>query len=146
MQQIIDIPTRTRTAISLIDLVYVSSLDLVEEFGTLPEIADHEGTIVCLNIKQKPKRSVKKVVYDYKNANIDNISKYIKEYDFESKVFSFPVKEQAERFSKVLVNCFNEFVPKRIIHLKPKAIPWCNTYTRLLLRKKNRNYKFFFNP
>ena len=93
--------------------------------------------------KTKPKRSIKKIVYDYKNEDIDKIRRFIKDYDFEGKVFSFPVKEQAEIFSKVLVDCFNEFVPKRIIHLKPQAIPWCNTYTRLLLRKKNRNYKFF---
>ena len=45
--------------ISFIDLVYLSSLDFVEEFGISPAIADHEGTTVYLKIKQKPKLSKK---------------------------------------------------------------------------------------
>ena len=52
-KQLIDIPTRVRTSISLIDLLYVNTEELVEEFGTLPEIADHDGTLLCLNLNQR---------------------------------------------------------------------------------------------
>ena len=142
-QQLIDIPTRNRTTLSLIDLLFVNSLDLVEEFGTLPEIADHEGILLCLDIKQKQKYCSKKILYDYKNADLDGMKKYIQEYNFEGNVFRLPVYEQAQCYSKVLIDCFEKFVPKREVFFKPQSLPWCNTYTRLLLRKKNRNYKFF---
>ena len=100
-QQLIDIPTRNRTTLSLIDLIFVNSLDLVQEFGTLPEIADHEGVLLCLDIKQKQKYATKKLLYDYASADIDGMKKYINEYDFEGKVFSLPVHAQAESYSKV---------------------------------------------
>ena len=141
-QQLIDIPTRNRTTLSLIDLIFVNSVDLVQEYGTLPEIADHEGILLCLDIKQKPQYSTKKLLYDYKSADLEGMKKYINEYDFDSKVFSLPVNSQAEFYTKVLIDCFEKFVPKREAFFKPQSIPWCNTYTRLLLRKKNRNYKF----
>ena len=54
-----------------------------------------------------------------------------------------PVKDQAGRYSQILIDGFNTFVPKKVVSLKPQSIPWCNLYTRLLLRKKNRNYKYF---
>ena len=142
-QQLIDIPTRTRTAISLIDLIFVNTVDIVDEFGTLPEIADHEGTLLCLNVKQKAKTITQKTLYDYKNADVEGINNYIKNHDFETSVFTQPVEEQADKYSKILIDCFDRFVPKKTVFIKPQSIPWCNAYTRLLLRQKNRNYKFF---
>ena len=64
-QQLIDIPTRVcstsvSTTISLIDLLFVDSQDLVEEFGLLPSIADHAGLLLCLNLKLKPRKKTKK--------------------------------------------------------------------------------------
>ena len=76
--QFIDIPTRlTNKTTSLIDLVFVQSLDLEQEYGTLPQIADHDGTL--LYIKQKYKKCTNKVVYDYRNADIDGMLKYVKD-------------------------------------------------------------------
>ena len=68
---------------------------------------------------------------------------FIKGCDFEKHVFGLPVENQAEKYSQILISSFDQFVPKKTVFLKPHSIPWCNTYTRLLLRKKNRNYKFF---
>ena len=46
--QWIDIPTRvSRRTLSLLDLIFVDSLDLVEEYGILPEISDHVGVLLC---------------------------------------------------------------------------------------------------
>ena len=142
--QLIDSPTRvTENTVSLIDLVFVQSLELVQEYGILPQIADHDGTLLCLNVKQKYKKCSNKIVYDYKNADIDAMVKYVKEINFDTSVFKYPVSEQAEKFTDVLKQVFETFVPKKTIFIRPNSIPWCNTYTRLLLRKKNRNYKIF---
>ena len=44
---------------------------------------------------------------------------------------------------KLKSEVFAEFVPTKTIVIKPINQPWTNSYTRLLLRKKNRNYQFF---
>lgn len=56
-KQVIDIPTRiTETTTSLIDLIFVFNVDKIQCHGTLPSIADHEGTFICFHsTQQKPK-------------------------------------------------------------------------------------------
>ena len=142
--QIIDIPTRTtENSESLIDLIFVQNEELVSEFGTLPRIADHDGVILSLNVKIPRKNSSKKTIFDYKNADLKGLEAYIKEYDFQNKIFSKNVYEQTEAYTKVLIEAFQMFVPNRKVVIKPDIPPWCNAYTRLLLRKKNRNYTLF---
>ena len=142
--QLIDIPSRvTDNTMSLLDLVFVESLDLVDQYGTLPPIADHDGTLVSFNIKLKLKKSTNKILYDYKNADIDGAVNFIKNVNFDTNVFNHPLHLQAQIFTEVLKNALEQFVPTRTVCVKPNSIPWCNSYTRLLLRKKNRNYKIF---
>ena len=142
--QLIDIPTRvTNSTISLIDTIHVSSEDLVLEYGTLPQIADHEGIVLCLDVDRSKRVNCSRTLFDYCNADVEGLEKYIKEFDFQTSVFNLPFDQQAEKFIKVLEKAFNQFIPKKTIFIKDNSPPWCNKYTRLLIRKKNRNYKFF---
>ena len=51
-KQLIDIPTRvTLDSMSLIDLIFINRSDDIVCHGTLPKIADHEGAVVSLNVK-----------------------------------------------------------------------------------------------
>ena len=145
LQQLIDIPTRVVDTIqsrstSLIDLIFCRETENIQSHGTLPPIADHDGVFVsfhCCIEKVKPRS---KKVYDYKNLNEGELIEYIKSFDFQSAVLSKPISEQAEAITKVLVEAFAKFVPVKTVVLRPNDQPWVNSYTRLLLRKKNRNY------
>ena len=142
--QLIDIPTRlTLNTTSLIDLIFVENEQLVNEFGTLPKIADHEGTIVCLDIKREQIKTKTRTFFDYKNADLAGLENYIKTFDFQQKVFSHDVYSQTSIYTDLLVDAFTQFVPTKTVSIKVNDPPWCNTYTRLLLRKKNRNYGIF---
>ena len=44
---------------------------------------------------------------------------------------------QTELYSKVLTDAFAQFVPSKKVQLRLNDQPWTNSYTRLLLRKKN---------
>ena len=142
--QLIDIPTRTtETTISLIDLFYINNPDNVICHGTLPSIADHDGTLASFNLKSKKKTQKTKTIYDYKNADIDGLTKYFKAFDFANAVFNQPIINQADIYSNILKQAFTKFVPCKTVVIRPADMAWCNTYTRLLLRKKNRNYQLF---
>ena len=78
-----------------------------------------------------------------KNADFDGLTKYIKEFDFHSTVFNQPTVNQAEAYTDILKQAFAKFVPCKTVAIRPTDMPWCNSYTRLLLRKKNRNYQIF---
>ena len=142
--QLIDIPTRiTENTISLISLIYVNKPDDVICHGTLHRIADHDGVIVSFNTKSARQKPKSKKIYDYKNADINGLIKYIKNYDFENKVFSHPITDQTDIYTEILKEAFNQFIPVKTIIIRPHDAPWCNSYTRLLLRKKNRNYQIY---
>ena len=142
--QLIDIPTRvTENTTSLISLIFVSNVDSLQCHGTLPRIADHDGVFASFHcIRNKPK-TITKTIYDYKNVDETGLINYIKNYDFQTTVFSKAVTEQAEIFSTILSEAANKFIPLKKIVVKPSDQDWVNSYTRLLLRKKNRNYQFF---
>ena len=111
--------------------------------GTLPKIADQEGVLASFNIQsQKPKPKTK-IIYDYKNADINGLIKHIKDFNFQNFVFNHPTVDQPEIYSKVLKNAFAQFVPTKTVTIRPADQPWANNYTCLLLRKKNRNYMFY---
>ena len=144
LSQLVDIPTRvTENTTSLIDLIFCRLTDNLQCHGTLPKIADHDGTFVsfhCSLVEPKPRS---REVFDYKNLDENALINYIKNIDFETLVFSRPVTEQAEAMTNLLVSTFHKFVPTKKVIIRPNDQPWVNSYTRLLLRKKNRNYDFY---
>jgi hypothetical protein len=141
--QLIDIPTRiTKDTTSLIDLFYIQNDELIVCHGTLPNISDHSGIFVSLDIKREKKKPTTQIVYDYKNANVEELLSFIKNYNFE-QILSSPIQNQAQQYSDVIISAFDQFIPKKTIIIRSSAPPWSNTYTRLLIRKKNRNYNFF---
>ena len=131
--------------ISLIDLIFTNMTDDIVCHGTLPKIADHEGTIVCLNTKSTKSKSKSKIIYDYKNADEAGLIDFIKNYNFDNTVFVFnqPTTKQAEIFTNILHDAFAQFVLSKTVLVRPSDQSWCNRLTRLLLRKKNRNYNFY---
>ena len=142
--QIIDIPTRvTYDTTSLVDLCFVNSFDFLTCHGTLPRIADHDGTFVCfssIKVKNKPFTKTK---FDYKNMDEEGLVKFIQQFDFETNIFSKPRQQQADIYYDFLKNAFDKFVPSKQVVVRPNEPDWSNAYTRLLQRKKNRNYSFF---
>ena len=140
--QLIDIPTRiTEHTVSLIDLIYVNQPDDVICHGTLAKIADHEGVLVSFNTKSVKQKEKTKIIYDYKNADVEGLINYIKQFDFENTVFNHPTISQPEIYCDVLKQAFAKFVPNKSVLIRSTDQAWCNTFTRLLLRKKNRNYQ-----
>ena len=68
---------------------------------------------------------------------------YIKYFDYETAVFQYPAETQAELYTKVLTDAFAQFIPCKTVPIRQNDQPWSNSYTRLLLRKKNRNYQLY---
>ena len=99
--------------------------------------------VVSFNIKVEKVQPKTKLIYDYKKVDIIGLTEYIKNYDFENNVFRFPVLQQAELYSNMLNDAFSQFVPSKKVTIRPTDAPWCTNFTRLLLRKKNRNYLFY---
>ena len=119
--------------------MYIQNTDIVTCHGTLPSIADHSGIFLSLDIKRETQKPRSKTVYDYKNADVEGLNNYIKSYNFDH-VFQATPQEQTPIYSEVLIEAFQKFIPSKTINIRHNIPPWSNTFTRLLLKKKNRNY------
>ena len=84
---------------------------------------------------QKPKTKTKKV-YDYNNVDIDGLTNYIKNYDYDNTVFSQPILRQADIFNEILINAFSQFIPCKIVTIKHNDQPWCNNFTSYYYTEK----------
>ena len=136
-KQLIDIPTRiTSDTISLIDLFYIQNDELVICHGTLPMIADHAGIFVSLDINRQKTKQKTITIHDYHNIDLKGLEDYIKDFDFNTKIFGANEQEQTKLYTEVLHEAFSIFVPTKQVQVRTMAPPWCNTYTRLLMHKK----------
>ena len=122
----------------MIDLIFESNTDNISSHGTLPKIADHDGVLVSYFIQSQKPKAKTKTIYDYKNADINGLINHIKNYNFETSVFQHQVVDQAEKYSKVLTDAFSIYIPCKNVTIRVNDQPWSNSYTRLLIRKKNR--------
>ena len=104
-QQLKDILTSiTETTTSLISLIFVSDTDNIQCHGNLPRIADHEGVFVNFHCSRQKSKIATRKIYDYKNIDETGLIDFIRNYDFQSTVFSLPVTEQAVAFTSVLTD------------------------------------------
>ena len=51
--------------------------------------------------------------------------------------------EQVNLLSQVLINIFSNFIPNKIVKVKPQQAPWITKAIKIFLRKRNRAYKSF---
>ena len=136
--QLIDIPTRvTENTIALIDLIFESNTQTISSHGTLPKIADHDGVVVSYYLESHIPKTKTKIVFDYNKADINGLTEYITQFDFDNIIIQYPTIRQAELFTNVLADAFAKFIPSKTVSIRSCDQPWSNSYTRLLIRKKN---------
>ena len=128
--QLIDIPTRvTQNSSSLVDLVFVQKQDFVTIHGTLPKIADHDGTLDSFHSTRPKDQPRTRTIYEYNKINEEQLIQYIKSFDFETNAFSHPLTEQPKHIINILTGVFQKFVPSKQVEIRPNAPAWTNTYT-----------------
>ena len=123
--------------------MFVQNQDFLTIHGTLPKIADHDGILVSFHSTRQKEKPRTRTVYEYNKLNEEALIKYIKSFDFETNIFSYPLTEQPKRMTNILTGVFQQFVSSKEVEIRPNAPAWTNSYTRLLQRRKNRNYTLY---
>ena len=99
-----------------------------------------KGFLLHLLVKKTKPKTNQKRVFDYSKIKINDLIAFLNNIDYNTKVFSLPIIEQADAYSDILTDVFTRFVPSKLITIRESDQPWLNKFTRLLIRKKNRNY------
>ena len=140
LTQIITQATRiTANTSTLIDLVFVSSNEFVEEHGILPPCcSDHCAIYVVLKFKKKQNKCHTRKIYNYNQADFDGLQNYIQIFNWDNIFANNDVNTIAELMVKTISNCIDEFIPHKLVTIRQNDTSWMNGNIRTLMRKRNR--------
>ena len=75
----------------------------------------HQIILAQINVKADFPPSYKRLVWDYKKANIDAINLAIKSFNIENAFNGKDINSEVELFKKeTLMNIFSNFIPNKI--------------------------------
>ena len=82
-------------------------------------------------------------LHDYDNTDTKGLREHLKNIDWQKNIYDLNAIDQPAAMSRILIDALDKFVPIKSYTARSQDQPWATAHTRLLLRKKNRNYKIF---
>ena len=88
--------------------------------------------LLLLVKKTKPKANQKRV-FDYSKINTNELIAFLNNIDYNTRVFSLPIIDQADVYSDILSDAFTRFVPSKLVTIRQCDQLWLNKFTCLLI-------------
>ena len=147
LHQIISEPTHILpNSTSCIDLIFSDQPNLIVDSGVHPSLhpnCHHQITFCKLNLKIFYPPPYKRLVWNYKKANIDCIERAIRAVHWEHLFLNKSVHEQVMILNDTLLNIFSNFVPNKLITIDDKDPPWMTEEIKVKIQWKNKIYQEF---
>ena len=149
LTNVIKEPTRiTPISSTLIDPIIVSYTCTILDSGTLTldsEISDHKATYVCLQIPISLSQCYYRDVWNYKNANYNQLNDLIRQHDWDSDINeTLTVDGCCQNFSRVFLQFCKTCIPCSKVLTRPNDKPWFTSELRYNIRIRNRLRKKAF--
>ena len=123
-QQIISEPTHIlKNSSSCIDLIFTDQPNLITDSGTHPSLhpnCHHNITFCKINLKITYPPPYRRLVWDFKRANISSIRKDIKMIDWQFMFLNKNTHEQVAIFNDIPINIFSNYIPKNYVTIEDK--------------------------
>ena len=144
LHQIINEPTHILpSSTSCIDLIFTNQPNLVINSGVHPSLhqnCHHQIIFAKINLKVYYPPPYKRLVWDYKKANIDAINLAIKSFNWENAFNGKDINSQVKLFNETLLNIFSNFIPNKIKTFRDSDPPWINDDIKSKIKLKHKLY------
>ena len=147
LTQIIKEPTHFREHCnpSCIDLVITDQPNLVLGSGVRPSLdptCKHQITFCKINFSIPPPPAYNRKVWQFDKANLPLITRAISEFPWRQRLIQIiDPSLQVDLLIETILNIMSNFVPNKIIRIKPTEPEWLNRDIKNMLKKQNRIYK-----
>ena len=137
-------PTRiTNMTKTILDQVLTSNPSLVHNVRIDPAIGntDHCTVVISLKLKPKPDPAYKRLIWDYSKVDKAGLRRHIKEIDWSDCFAANDINTIVQNWTNTILNAARQFIPNKIITIRPKDKPWYNNELRHMKRKVLRLFK-----
>ena len=100
----------------------------------------HQIIFAKINLKVYYPPTYKRLVWDYKKANIDTINLAIKSFNWENAFNGKDINSQVKLFNETLLNIFSNFIPNKIKTFRDSDPPWINDDIKSKIKLKHKLY------
>ena len=148
LQQLISEPTHFMgDSRSCIDLILTDQPNLFIDSGVHPSLHEqchHQIIWGKLTVDNSTLPPFKRKVWSYNKADIDSIRKSIDKFRWHETLGGIACPNlKVVKLNEVLLNIFSNFIPNKIITVRPQQSPWITQPIKNFIRKKNLAYKNF---
>ena len=151
LTQIVTEPTHFRENCqpSCIDLIISDQPNLILNSGVRPSLdptCKHQITFCKINFAIPPPPAYNRKVWQFNKANLASISSAISQFPWHERLTRiFNPTRQVALLNETIINIMSNFVPNKIIRIKPSEPEWFNRKIKNMLKKQNRIYKKYKN-
>lgn len=149
LTQLIDSPTHldnTGRPQHLLDLVMTDSPELILDSHILAPIdkCHHCPTFCKLAVRLPKDKPYKRTVWDLKNIDIAGLSLALTSAPWNVAYDIYDDIDDIEHYwTSLFIDTAKQFIPMRIITVRPRNKPWITKTLNILIRKKNRLWRRF---
>ena len=134
-------PTRyTQTTRTCLDQVLSNCSNAIKSTNILPPVgsSDHCTVSIDLLFRVKKQPSYYRLIWQYSQADFDGLKNSLQTTNWDEHLNTEDINELASNFTTTLLNLAREFIPNKVITVRPNDKPWYNSNLRALRRRKDR--------
>jgi hypothetical protein len=125
-----------------LDQILSSTPNLISEVLIEPPIStnDHCTVIASLNLKVKTDPPYNRLIWDYNKGDIEGFKHYLQSFDWNFCFTSGNPDTIARAWTDAFINCARQYIPNKMVTIRPKDKPWYTNELRRLKRQVIRSY------
>ena len=141
LHQLINEPTHSiGNSRSCIDVIFTDQPNLFLESGVHPSLHEnchHQIVYGKLSVRVLSPPPYRRRIWFYDRANVTAIKKSIEMFPWKDTLSDIACpNQQVKCLNETLLNIFSNFIPNKIITVRPRQAPWITQSIKNFIRKK----------
>lgn len=137
-------PTRiTQNSQTILDQFLTNMPGIINQVKVEPPLGlnDHCTVSCYLNFNVKPIPVYSRLMWDFKNANFDGYRRVLNSIDWEELINNDRnIDDMCNDLTSTIYNTCKQFIPNKMVKVRPSSKAFYNNYLRRLKRKLNKTH------
>ena len=135
-------PTRitSSSSSSTLDQCLSNCSVFIQNTGVLPPLANNDHCTIHLKLafKVKSTKCYKRLVWDFSKADASAYSSYLDNFNWDNCFNNKSIDESCDEISNVILNAAKQFIPNKVVTIRPHDKSFYNSHLRQMKRELNR--------